>query len=76
MGIDKKDPLNNQRKYGPLLSLGVQLASGTIIFVLLGYFIDQKLGGGGITFTVVGMVFGFGYCMYEAWKLIRKFNDK
>ena len=76
MSIDKKDSLNNQRKYGPLLSLGVQLASGIIIFVLLGYFIDQKLGRGGIIFTVLGMVLGFLYCMYEAWKLVKKFNDK
>ena len=73
---DNKDFLNNQKKYGPLLSLGAQLASGIIIFVLLGYFLDQKIGKGGIIFTVLGSILGFVYCLYEAWKLIKKFNDK
>ena len=75
----KKDFFDYQRKYGPLLSLGFQLAAGLIGFVLLGHFIDQKLEGGGEqdfpVFTVLGTVLGFLYGAYEIWKLIKSLND-
>ena len=76
MAAAHKDSLNNQQKYGPLLTLGVQLAAGIAGFVLFGYFIDQKLGKDGIAFTALGMALGFVYGAYEIWKLLKKLNDE
>jgi ATP synthase protein I len=52
--------------------LGVQLAASMIVFVLIGQWVDRKLGTGGIA-TIVAAFLGFGGTMYS---LIRSLNRK
>ena len=58
------------------MSLGFQLGAGFIGFILLGYFIDQKIGKDQIAFTLLGMLLGFIYSIYEVWKLIKNTDNK
>jgi hypothetical protein len=53
-------------------ALGVQLAVTLLVFVLIGQWVDRKLGTGGIA-TVVAAFLGFGGTMYS---LIRSLNRK
>ena len=59
------------RKYLPYSSLGINLVAGMAVFSTLGYYIDQKRGGGQ-AWTLVGMFLGLFYGGYEVWKLIRQ----
>ena len=52
--------------------LGVQLAVSILVFVLVGQWVDRKLGTGGIV-TIVAAFVGFGGTMYS---LIRSLNRK
>jgi ATP synthase protein I len=52
--------------------LGIQLAASIIIFVVIGQWVDRKLGTGGIA-TMVAAFLGFGGTMYS---LIRSLNRK
>jgi hypothetical protein len=52
--------------------LGIQLAVSLLVFVLIGQWVDRKLGTGGII-TVVAALLGFGGTMYS---LIRTLNRK
>jgi hypothetical protein len=59
---------------GPMryAGLGIQLAVTLLVFVLLGQWLDRKLGTGQIL-TVVAAFLGFGGSMYY---LIRSLNRK
>jgi Putative F0F1-ATPase subunit Ca2+/Mg2+ transporter len=59
---------------GPMryAGLGVQLAVSLLVFVLVGQWIDRKLGTGGII-TVLAAFLGFGGTMYS---LIRSLKRK
>jgi hypothetical protein len=52
--------------------LGIQLAVSLVVFVLVGQWIDRKLGTGGII-TIAAAFLGFGGTMYT---LIRSLNRK
>jgi hypothetical protein len=52
--------------------LGIQLAVTLVVFVLVGQWLDHKLGTGGII-TVILAFLGFGGTMYS---LIRTLNRK
>jgi ATP synthase protein I len=52
--------------------LGVQLAVSILVFVLVGQWLDRKLGTGGIV-TIVAAFLGFGGTMYS---LVRSLNRK
>jgi len=52
--------------------LGIQLAVSLVVFVLVGQWLDRKLGTGGII-TVVLAFLGFGGTMYS---LVRTLNRK
>jgi ATP synthase protein I len=52
--------------------LGVQLAATLLVFVLVGQWLDRKLGAGGIV-TVVMVLLGFAGTLYS---LIRQLNRK
>jgi hypothetical protein len=56
------------------LSVGLNLAVGFCAFIILGYFIDRKLGTNFWIF--IGIFLGLFYCGYEFWKLIRQANNK
>jgi F0F1-type ATP synthase assembly protein I len=58
---------------GELLSLGLNLAAGLILFTLLGLYIDHRRGGG-VFWTVCGMLLGVAYGVYEVWKILRALN--
>jgi ATP synthase protein I len=52
--------------------LGIQLAVSLVVFVLVGQWLDRKLGTGGIV-TIAMAFLGFGGTMYS---LIRTLNRK
>jgi ATP synthase protein I len=52
--------------------LGIQLAVSIVVFVLIGQWVDRKLGTGGIV-TILAAFLGFGGTMYS---LIRTLNRK
>jgi len=52
--------------------LGIQLAVTLLVFVLVGQWLDRKLGAGGIA-TVVMVLLGFAGTLYS---LIRQLNRK
>ena len=60
---------------GRAVMLGLNFAVGMAIFSFVGYWIDQKRGGG-LLFTISGMVMGLGYGAYEVWKVIQLLNEE
>ena len=52
--------------------LGVQLAATLLFFVVVGQWLDRKLGAGGVV-TVVMVLLGFAGTLYS---LIRQLNRK
>jgi F0F1-type ATP synthase assembly protein I len=60
------EPPNPMRYAG----LGIQLAVTLVISVLVGRWVDGKLGTGGI-FTIIAAFLGFGGAMYS---MIRQLN--
>jgi len=56
-------------------TLGINMAVGMAIFASLGYWIDQKKGGGQI-WTLIGIFLGLFYCGYEVWKLIKSQDER
>ena len=52
--------------------LGIQLAVSLVVFVLIGQWVDRKLGTEGIV-TILAAFLGFGGTMYS---LIRTLNRK
>ena len=53
------------------MSLGFNMAAGMAVFTYLGYWLDQKMGGGQ-GWTLAGIFLGLFYCGYEVWKLVRQ----
>lgn len=69
--IDKdslKEPVNLTLQYA--IGLGYQFLAATAVFVGLGYYADQRRGGGS-AFTLLGVGITFLYGGYEVWKLVR-----
>ena len=52
--------------------LGIQLAVSLVVFVLVGQWVDKKLGANGIV-TIAAVLLGFGGTLYS---LIRQLNRK
>ena len=52
--------------------LGIQLAVSVVVFVLVGQWVDRRLGTGGLI-TIAAAFLGFGGTMYS---LIRTLNRK
>ncbi len=62
-------------KYATAMSLGINMGAGMAVFTYLGYYIDQKRGGGQ-AFTLGGIFLGLFYCGYEVWKIVRKQSEE
>lgn len=58
---------------GQAVMLGTNFAVGMAVFSFLGYYVDQKRGGG-IAFSLVGICLGLSYGAYEVWKVIKILN--
>ena len=56
------------------MSLGLNMLGGMIVFSGIGYFLDQKRGGG-VALTLSGMFLGLFYCGYEVWKVIHRLTE-
>ena len=67
----QQDTNKKTSRYLKATSLGINMAAGMAVFSFLGYWVDQKTGGGQI-WTLVGIFLGLFYCGYEVWKLIRE----
>lgn len=57
------------------LTLGTTFAVGMAVFSFIGFKIDQKRGGG-ILFTLIGMIFGLAFGAYETWRVITFINRR
>ena len=57
------------------LTLGTTFAVGMAVFSFIGFKIDQKRGGG-ILFTLIGMVLGLAFGAYETWRVITFINQR
>jgi F0F1-type ATP synthase assembly protein I len=51
------------------------MAAGVVVFTLVGYYIDQKRGGGK-AWTLCGIFMGLFYGAYEVWKVVRQISGK
>lgn len=56
------------------LTLGTTLATGFVLFAGLGYYLDQRRGGG-IGWTLAGMAMGAFVGGYEIWKFVRDWDS-
>lgn len=73
-----KQLFNQENGRGDLsqaLTLGTTFAVGMAVFSFIGFKIDQKRGGG-ILFTLIGMIFGLAFGAYETWKVITFMNQR
>mgnify|MGYP003587391124 CR=1 FL=1 len=52
------------------VNLGMQLAAGMALFAGLGYWLDRRRGGG-VAFTLGGVLLALLYGGYEVWKVVR-----
>ena len=50
------------------LGLGYTMRAAMIVFAGLGYWADKK-SGGGYRWTLIGLLAGFFFGLYEAWKI-------
>ncbi len=58
---------------GRAISLGLTFAVGVAVFSFGGFLIDQRRGGG-ILFTVIGLILGLALGAYETWRVIELLN--
>lgn len=56
---DNKGP--NPFRYA---GFGIQLAASIVLFMLLGFWLDRKLGTGGVL-AIIGALLGFGAALYS-----------
>jgi len=56
---------------GMNVTLGIQLALSWVIFIGGGVWLDRRRGGG-LAFTLLGLVLGLTFLGYEVWKIIRQ----
>lgn len=59
------------QKYGPALALGTNMVAGMVVCVLIGRWLDSKLGTGEAC-TLGGLFVGFFYGGYEVWKVVQQ----
>ena len=73
---NKRKPIRGEwGEFGPAIMLGMNCAVGMAVFTFLGYWLDQRRGGG-LLFTLIGMILGLVYGGYEVWKVICMLNDR
>lgn len=68
-------PPAERSELGRAVMLGLNFGVGMALFSFVGYYIDQRRGGG-LFFTVSGMVIGLLYGAYEVWIVIRLLNEQ
>lgn len=69
--LEEKPPEERERAgIGAALSFGMTFTAAMVVFPALGWWIDQKRGGGQ-GFALAGIFLGLFYGGYELWKLIR-----
>ena len=60
---------------GQALLLGTNLAIGMAVFTFGGYWIGS-ICGGGVFWTLGGMLLGFAFSVYEVWKVVSALNKE
>lgn len=57
------------------VTVGIELAVIFGVFVFLGIWLDSRTGGG-VLFTLLGVVFGFGGSLYRMVRLAQEYQKK
>ena len=72
-----KSPQGERQSAGTRVALGfgMTFASAVAVFTALGWWIDQRRGGGQ-AFTLAGIFLGLAFGGYELWKLVKMLNDE
>jgi len=64
LAVEGSEPSNNK---GPspfrYAGFGIQLAGSVVVFMLAGYWLDRRLGTGGVL-AILGALLGFGAALY------------
>ena len=58
------------RKFGPALTIGTNMAVGVAVFSFLGYKAGERMGSRDVG-TLAGVLLGLAYGAYEVWKVVR-----
>lgn len=75
MGLKDMLAPEGRSELGQAIMLGTNFAVGMALFSFVGWYIDQKRGGG-LLFTFFGMAMGLLYGGYEVWKVVRLLNEQ
>ena len=63
------------REYGPYLTLGIQLAAAVVIFLVLGVWVDSKLGTSPL-FTLLGLLLGSAGGFIKFFRTVSQLDQK
>jgi len=63
------------REYGPYLTLGIQLAAAVVIFLVLGVWVDSKLGTSPL-FTLLGLLLGSAGGFIKFFRTVSQLEQK
>lgn len=70
-GVSSSDEALRQRSaFGQAIMLGTNVAVGMLLFTLLGAYADRNRGTGNF-WTLIGVVLGILFVVYEFWKTVR-----
>lgn len=63
------------REYGPYLTLGLQLAAAVVIFLVVGVWVDGKLGTSPL-FTLLGLLLGSAGGFIKFFRTVSQLEQK
>ena len=71
----KDAPENSGPKNLSPVSLGLNIATGIVVFSLGGFFLDKKYNSAP-AWTMAGVLLGLVYAGYEVWKIVRPVEEE
>jgi len=85
MAMEPKEPRRREdmfpglgqayRNVGPYLTLGIQLAAAVVLFFLVGWWLDTRMGTSP-AFTLIGMLLGFVGGMIKFFRSAAEMSKK
>ena len=74
MSNGNEDKPRGRRQLVLAANCGLTIAVGILLFGAVGYWIDRKRGGG-VLFSIGGLLLGLVAGGFELWKWVRKLNE-